>query len=65
MCKGRIFAERSNLALIAGILFFWDIEPADKITGWVIPKQLKMSAVSKPAQETRIRIKRRIFEWEK
>jgi hypothetical protein len=65
MCKGRIYAERECLAFVAGILTFWDIEPADKKAGWVIPKQLKMSAVSKPATETRVRIKRRVFEWEK
>lgn len=65
MCKGRIFAERECLAAVAGILVFWDIVPADKKAGWVIPKQLKMSAVSKPAQDTRVRIKRRVFDWEK
>ncbi|TVY81010.1 Cholesterol 7-alpha-monooxygenase [Lachnellula suecica] len=65
MCKGRVFAERECLAVIAGILVFWEIEPADKKAGWVIPKQLKMSAVSKPAHETRVRIKRRVFEWER
>ncbi|TVY13113.1 25-hydroxycholesterol 7-alpha-hydroxylase [Lachnellula arida] len=65
MCKGRIFAERECLAAVAGILVFWDIVPADKKAGWVIPQQLKMSAVSKPAQDTRVRIKRRVFGWEK
>ncbi|TVY33867.1 25-hydroxycholesterol 7-alpha-hydroxylase [Lachnellula subtilissima] len=65
MCKGRIFAERECLAAVAGVLVFWDIVPADKKAGWVIPKQLKMSAVSKPAQDTRVRIKKRVFDWEK
>ncbi|TVY49533.1 25-hydroxycholesterol 7-alpha-hydroxylase [Lachnellula occidentalis] len=65
MCKGRIFAERECLAAVAGVLMFWDIKAVDKKAGWVIPKQLKMSAVSKPAQDTRVRIKRRVFDWEK
>jgi cytochrome P450 len=64
MCKGRIFAERECLALVAGVLMFWEIEPADKKAGWVIPKQKKTTAVSLPATEVRVRIKRRRFEWE-
>lgn len=64
MCKGRIFAERECLALVAGILMFWEVEPGDKKIGWVIPKQKKTSAVSLPVHETRVRIKRRRFEWE-
>jgi cytochrome P450 len=64
MCKGRIFAERECLALVAGVLMFWDIEPADKKSGWVIPKQKKASAISLPAKETRVKIKRRRFDWE-
>jgi cytochrome P450 len=64
MCKGRVFAERECLALVAGVLVYWDIEPADKKAGWVIPKQKKASAISLPARETRVRIKRRRFDWE-
>lgn len=64
MCKGRIFAERECLALVAGVIAFWDIEPVDKKIGWVIPKQKKCSAISLPATETKVRIKRRKFNWE-
>lgn len=64
MCQGQALAEAECLALVAGVLVIWDIEPADKNTGWVIPKQEKTRAVSKPAHDTRIRIKRRNFEWE-
>ena len=64
MCKGRIFAERECLALVAGVLMFWDIEPADKKAGWVIPKQKKTSAVCLPANEVRVRVKKRRFEWD-
>lgn len=64
MCKGRIYAERECLALVAGVLMFWDIEPADEKTGWVIPKQKKTTAVSLPVNEVRVRIKKRQFEWD-
>lgn len=63
ICKGRIFAERVCLALVAGVLVCWDIEPVDKKTGWVIPKQERSSAVCRPAHETRVRIKQKPFKW--
>ncbi|KAG9230325.1 cytochrome P450 [Amylocarpus encephaloides] len=65
LCKGRILAERECLALIAGILAFWDIEPAENKKNWVIPPQQKTTAVSRPMHETRVRIRRRVFNWEK
>lgn len=64
MCKGRVYAEKECLSLVAGVLAFWDIEPADKKAGWKIPDQVKTSAVSRPAHDTRVRIKRRKFDWE-
>jgi cytochrome P450 len=64
MCQGRIFAERECLSLVAGVLAFWDIEPADPAARWKIPAQIKATAVSLPAHETRVRIKRRQFDWE-
>jgi len=64
MCKGRIFAERECLSLVAGVLVFWDIEPADKTVGWKIPEQKKTTAVSLPVHETRVRVKQREFGWD-
>ena len=64
MCKGRVFAERECLALVAGVLMFWNIEPASKKIGWVIPKQKKTSAVCLPAEDIRVRVKRRRFGWD-
>lgn len=64
MCKGRIYAESECLALVAGILACWDIEPADKKTGWVIPKQKMTGAVCRPRRDTRVRIKPRSFKWD-
>ncbi len=64
MCPGRLLAERECLALVAGVLVSWEIEPADKNAGWIIPKQAKTSGVSKPVHDTRIRIRRRQMESE-
>jgi cytochrome P450 len=64
MCTGRALAEAECLALVAGVLAFWDIEPGGKNADWVIPKQEKTSAISKPVHDTRVRIKRRQFKWE-
>jgi len=62
MCKGRIFAERECLALVAGILRMWEIEPVGG--KWEVPEQKKMSAVSAPKRNTRVKIRRRVFEWD-
>jgi hypothetical protein len=64
MCKGRIYAERECLSFVAGILGYYDIEPAGS-AAWVIPAQQKATAISLPVHETRVRIKRRVFDWEK
>lgn len=62
LCKGRVFAEKECLALAAGVLMFWDFEPVGG--KWVEPAMVKMSAVSKPKVDTRVRISRRRFEWD-
>ncbi|KAF4634656.1 hypothetical protein G7Y89_g3455 [Cudoniella acicularis] len=64
MCKGRNFAERECLSLVAGVLAYWDIGPADKKAGWVVPPLVRTSGMARPQHETRVRIKRRTFEWE-
>jgi hypothetical protein len=46
------------------VFVFWDIQPAEKEVGWIIPKQAKTAAIAKPVHDTRARIKRRQFEWE-
>lgn len=62
MCKGRLFAERECMALVAGVLMFWEFGPVNE-KGWVIPEQVKSSAVSRPKVDTRVRVRRRKFEW--
>ncbi|KAG4034067.1 hypothetical protein MFRU_003g00430 [Monilinia fructicola] len=65
MCKGRVFAERECLAFVAGVLIYWDIEPApekgEKKGKWKIPGMVKTSAVCLPDKDTRVRIKRKVL----
>jgi cytochrome P450 len=63
MCKGRVFAERECLSLVAGVLMFWDFKPVGE-KGWVIPKQKKTSAVCLPVEDIRVRVTKRSFEWD-
>ncbi|TAQ90439.1 hypothetical protein B7494_g1277 [Chlorociboria aeruginascens] len=63
MCPGRLLAEKECLAFVAGMLVFWEFQPADK-SGWVVPEQKKTGGVSLPARETRVRIKKRKFVWD-
>lgn len=60
LCKGRILAERECLAVVAGILMMWEIEPVGE--GWVVPRQKKKAGVSVPVVDTRVRIRRREVE---
>jgi len=62
MCPGRIFAEREILACVAGVLMMWDFEPVGG--KWTIPGLKKTSGISLPTEDTRVRIKRRKFEWD-
>ncbi|KAJ5033477.1 uncharacterized protein L3040_008592 [Drepanopeziza brunnea f. sp. 'multigermtubi'] len=61
--KSNRFVEIECLAFVAAILVFWDITPADKSTGWTIPEKQRLGGIAAPASETRVRIKRRKFEW--
>jgi cytochrome P450 len=62
MCKGRVFAERECLALVAGVLMYWDIEPTGQ--KWVVPEMVKTSGVSRPKGDTKVRVRRKKFEWD-
>lgn len=64
MCKGRDFAETACLAIVAGVLAYYDIEPSNKARGWVVPERGGRGGVAKPVGETRVRIRRRVFEWD-
>ena len=59
MCKGRVFAERECLAMIAGLLTLWEFEPAEPSAGWQMPNNKSSSAVCSPDANVRVRISRR------
>lgn len=61
--KSNVFMERTCLSLVAGILMFWDISPANKSAGWEMPEKHKIGGIAVPASETRVKIRRRRFEW--
>ncbi|KAH7321454.1 hypothetical protein BKA65DRAFT_512162 [Rhexocercosporidium sp. MPI-PUGE-AT-0058] len=63
--KSYTLIEQATLALVAGILVFWDFEPVEKGAGWKVPEKLWIAGggVAVPAGDLRVRIKRRKFEW--
>jgi cytochrome P450 len=63
LCKGRVLAERECLALVAGVLAYWDFAP-DEESGFRIPGFVKTAAIARPDGDTRVRVKRRRFEWD-
>lgn len=69
--KSYLFLQNTTLALVAGILIFWDIEPAPTEknsgpgSGWKVPEKVWMGegGIAVPANDLRVRIKRRKFVW--
>lgn len=51
-------AEREIMALVAGILVLWEMEPTNP-TGWVIPGHTASTGVAAPSTSIRVRIRRR------
>ncbi|SZF04291.1 unnamed protein product [Blumeria hordei] len=63
-CKGQEIAENECLLLVAGVVTYWEIEPANEVSGWVVPNKVGSSYISRPAHDVRVKIKRRKFPWE-
>ncbi|KAK0100997.1 hypothetical protein ONS95_013013 [Cadophora gregata] len=61
--KSQLFIERGCLAVVAAILAFWDFEPIEKGSGWKIPDKQWMRGIALPANDLRIRVRRRKFDW--
>ncbi|KAL5319479.1 hypothetical protein ACEPPN_012533 [Leptodophora sp. 'Broadleaf-Isolate-01'] len=63
--KSYTFMQQATLSLVAGILAFWEFEPAERGAVWNAPEKLWMSAggLAVPAGDVRVRVKRRMFEW--
>ena len=57
-CPGRLHAERTILALMAGILALWDLEPVDR-KAWSIPERRERAVTSVPSKDIRFRIQMR------
>lgn len=59
MCKGRIFAEREVLLIVASVLALWDFEPVAE-GGWRVPGMIKGTGVNMPKGDLRARVRRRV-----
>jgi Cytochrome P450 len=60
MCKGRQFAEREILAVVAGVLTTWEVEPVGG--SWTDPGRLAGSGAYLPKKDVRVRLRRRVVE---
>ncbi|KAL2067855.1 hypothetical protein VTL71DRAFT_15953 [Oculimacula yallundae] len=64
LSKSYGFIQHTSIALVAGILTFWDFVPPEKSTGLiVIPEKVKRGGVAVPADDVRVKVRRRKFEW--
>ena len=61
ICKGRVFAEREVLLLVALVIATWDMEPLEwaKDGGWKFPGKVPGTGVCKPDGPMRVRMRRR------
>ncbi|KAK4692721.1 hypothetical protein P7C71_g4538, partial [Lecanoromycetidae sp. Uapishka_2] len=59
ICKGRVFAEREVLLIVASVLALWDFEPVEE-GGWKVPDMIKGTGVNMPKGDLRTRIRRRV-----
>lgn len=53
MCKGRAFAYKECMMLVAALIAMWDIEPAHE-GKWVVPKHKQATAVYATSKDTRV-----------
>ncbi|KAL0262531.1 hypothetical protein SLS55_001499 [Diplodia seriata] len=59
ICKGRTFAEKEILGVVASVASLWDFEPADG-SAWKVPDMKPGTGVMRPVKDIRIRAKRRV-----
>ncbi|OJD36777.1 cytochrome p450 [Diplodia corticola] len=59
ICKGRTFAEKEILGVVASVVSLWDFEPADG-SAWRVPDMKPGTGVMRPVNDIRIRAKRRV-----
>ncbi|KAI1075517.1 cytochrome P450 [Whalleya microplaca] len=58
ICKGRTFAEKSILGVVAAIISLWEFEPADE-KKWKFPGVKPGTGVLRPTSDIRVRARRR------
>jgi cytochrome P450 len=58
MCKGRQFAEREVLAVVAAVLTMWEIEPVGG--RWKDPGRIIGSGALIPKKDVRVKLRRRV-----
>lgn len=59
ICKGRTFAEKEILGVVASVVSLWDFEPADG-GAWKVPGMRPGTGVVRPTSDLRIRARRRV-----
>ncbi|EKG15494.1 Cytochrome P450 [Macrophomina phaseolina MS6] len=59
ICKGRTFAEKEILGVVASVVSLWDFEPADG-GAWKVPGMRPGTGVVRPTSELRVRVRRRV-----
>lgn len=60
MCKGRLYAEKECLSLVAAILACYDFEAVDP-KGYKIPALKKGTGIAPPVRDIRVRVSRRLL----
>ena len=61
ICKGRVFAEREVLLIVAMIVAVWDVEPVERTESgqWKLPGKIPGSGMTQPSKPVRVRVSRR------
>ncbi|KAK3401465.1 cytochrome P450 [Sordaria brevicollis] len=60
ICRGRVFAEKEMMAIAASLVMVWDISPAGG-GEWKVPEMVGGPGPSKPKEDVRVEIRRRVF----
>jgi cytochrome P450 len=61
MCRGRVFAEREVLTIVACVIKAWDVSPAEKNGTWKLPGKKTGTGVCLPDRDMRVRVRRRVM----
>ena len=61
ICRGRVFAEREVLIMVALVISVWDVEPIERTVNgeWKIPTQVPGTGVAQPGSPMMVTIRKR------